>query len=93
MSTPNPTLGQSLLSMIESDLATLGGQPLLNLLTALQASKGNVLLQQAAILQFVATAPGVGIQLGVQVEQQLLQLAIDKVSAFISSRTSNTKAA
>lgn len=72
--------------MLESDLATVGGQPLLALLTSLQAAKGNVLLQQGAILQFVAAAPTAGVTLEVAIESQLLQLAISKVQAFIASK-------
>jgi len=74
--------------MIESDQATIGGQPLIGLLTALQSAKGNVLLQQAAILQFCATAPSVGINLEIEVEQQLLGLLIQKVQAFVVSKSS-----
>jgi hypothetical protein len=83
----NPTFGQALLSMLESDLATVGGQPLITLLTALQSAKGNVLLQQGAILQFVAAAPTAGITLEVEIEGQLLTLAISKVQAFIASKS------
>lgn len=80
--------GQAILAMIESDLATVGGQPLIGLLTALQSAKGNVLLQQAAILQFVATAPSVGINLEIEIEQQLIGLLIQKVQAFIVAKSS-----
>jgi hypothetical protein len=86
MTTPAPTPGQALLSLIESDLATVGGQPLLTLLTALQSAKGNILLQQGAILQFVAAAPTAGVTLEVEIEQQLLSLAITKVQTFIASK-------
>jgi hypothetical protein len=82
----NMTAGQGLLALLESDLATIGGQPLIGLLTSLQSSKGNVLLQQAAILQFVAAAPTIGITLEVEVEQQLLGLLIQKVQAFVASK-------
>lgn len=81
---PSPTFGQALLSMIESDLATVGGQPLITLLGTLQSAKGNVLLQQAAIMQFVASAPTMGITLEVQIEQQLLGLAITKLQALLA---------
>jgi hypothetical protein len=72
--------------MLESDLATVGGQPLITLLTALQAAKGNRLLQQGAVLQFVATAPTAGITIEVEIEQQLLQMALAEVQAFIASK-------
>jgi hypothetical protein len=87
------TVGQALLAMIESDLATVGGQPLLGLLTALQAAKGNVLLQQAAILQFVASAPTAGITLEIEVEGQLLGLLITKVQAFVAAKSAPAPAA
>jgi hypothetical protein len=80
------TPGQALLAMIESDIATVGGSPLISLLTTLQSAKGNVLLQQAAIMQFVASAPTMGITLEVEIEGQLLSLAISKIQAFIASK-------
>lgn len=86
MSTATPTLGQALVALIESDLATVGGQPLIALITALMGAKGNVLIQQGAILQFVAAAPTVGITLEVELEQQLLQVALTKIQAFIASK-------
>jgi hypothetical protein len=87
---PTPTLGQALLAMLESDLATQGGAPLVTLLMALQGAAGNVLLQQGAILQFVAAAPTVGVKLEIEVEQQLLQLVLTKVQAFITAKTAGT---
>lgn len=84
------SVGQALLALLESDLATVGGAPLLGLLNALQSAKGNVLLQQAAVLQFVATAPTMGITLEVEVEGQLLQLLITKVQAFITAKGAPT---
>ena len=80
------TPGQAFLAMIESDLATVGGAPLMALLNALQAAKGNVLMQQAAILQFVAAAPAAGLNLEVEVEGQLLGLLVAKVQAFVASK-------
>lgn len=82
-----PTFGQALLSMIESDIATVGGTPLITLLQTLQNAKGNVLLQQAAILQFIASAPTLGITLEIEVEQQLLGLVIAKVQTWQASKT------
>lgn len=84
MTTTAPSLGQALLSMIESDLATVGGQPLITLFETLQNAKGNVLLQQAAILQFIASAPTLGITLEVEIEGQLLTLAIAKIQAVVA---------
>jgi len=88
--TTTPTLGQALLAMLESDLATQGGAPLVTLLMSLQGAAGNVLLQQGAILTFVAAAPTVGVKLEIEVEQQLLQLVLTKVQAFIAAKTPGT---
>lgn len=84
----NTTVGQAVLAMIESDLATVGGAPLIGLLTALKSAQGNVLMQQAAVLQFIAAAPAAGITLEVEVEQQLLGLLIQKVQAFVAAKAS-----
>ena len=46
MSTTTP--GQALLALLESDLATVGGAPLITLLTALQAAKGDLELELLA---------------------------------------------
>jgi hypothetical protein len=85
MATTTP--GQALLALISSDLATVGGPALITLLTALERADGNVLLQQGAIMQFVAAAPTAGITLEIDVEQQLIGLAITKVQAFLASQT------
>ena len=87
------SVGQALLAMLESDFATVGGTPLITLITSLQAAKGNRLLQQGAILQFVAAAPTAGITLEIQVEQQLLQMALTEVQAFIASKAAPAAAA
>jgi hypothetical protein len=87
------TPGQAFLALIESDLATVGGSPLVTLLGALSADKGNVLAQQAAILQFVAGAPAMGITLEIEVEQQLIALAIAKVQAFVAAKVAAVPAA
>ncbi len=91
MSTTTP--GQALLAMIESDIATVAGQPLITLLQTLSSAKGNVLLQQAAILQFVAGAPSMGITLEIEVEQQLLAAAITKIQAFQVAKAAPAPAA
>lgn len=91
MSTTSP--GQALLALIESDLATVAGAPLVTLITALSSAKGNVLLQQGAILQFVAAAPTAGVTLEITIEQQLLADALAKVQAFIASKAAPPAAA
>jgi hypothetical protein len=85
--TTPPSVGQALLALLQSDLATVGGAPLISLITALSAAKGNTMMQQASILQFVAAAPTAGITLEIEVEQQLLQMALTQVQAFIASKT------
>lgn len=78
------SIGKALVALIESDLATVGGQPLISLMTTLQKSAGNRLLQGAAVAQFVAGAPAMGLTLEVEVEQQLLQMAITWLQGALS---------
>ena len=87
MTTPTTTSpGQALLALLASDLATTGGQPLVTLVTALRDAKGNRLLQQGAVVQFMAAAPTAGITIEIEVEQQLLQMALTEIQAFIASK-------
>ncbi len=81
------TIGQAILATIESDLATVGGQPLITLLTSLQKDAGNVLAQQADILAFVAAAPKLGITLELTIEQQLIAEAIAKIQAAVTAKS------
>jgi hypothetical protein len=92
MTTPTTSPGQALLALIASDLATVGGQPLITLLQTWQKDAGNTLLQGAALLQFTASAPAAGITLEVEIEQQLLQLAITKVQSYLASKAAPTVA-
>lgn len=82
----NVSVGQTILNLVESDLASVAGTPVVNFLQSLVAAKGNLLMQSAAIQQFVATAPVLGITLVVEIEQQLLQIAIVKVQAFVAAK-------
>lgn len=82
-----PSFGQALLAMLQADVASTGGQPLVTLITSLAAAKGNRLLQQGAVLQFVAAAPSAGITIEIEVEQQLLQMALTAVQAYIAAKT------
>jgi hypothetical protein len=82
------SVGQAFVAMIESDLATVGGAPLVAFIQAEIAAKGNFALQAANLLQFQAGAPAMGIALGVELEQQVLQLALGKVQAAIAAKTS-----
>jgi len=87
MSTTTPTAGQALIAMIESDLASVGGQPLIMFLTAIKAANGNLGLEGAALLQLEAAAPGAGIQLGLDIQMQLVNLALAKVQAYVAAKT------
>lgn len=81
------SFGQWLVNTLEADAASVGGAPLVALLTNWAAHAGNPLLQSADLLQFEAAAPAAGLQLEIEVEQQLLQLVIAKVQAFVAAKT------
>lgn len=78
------SVGEAFVALVESDLVSVGGQPLVNLITSLQNDKGNVLAEQAAILGFAAQAPSLGITLEVELQQQLLQAAINKLQGALA---------
>jgi hypothetical protein len=82
----NPT-EQAILTVIQSDIASIAGQPLITLLNALKASNGNIALQQAAILQFIGEAPALGLQLGIEFETQAINWAIAKLQAYLAKPT------
>jgi len=62
MSTPAPTLGQTLISLIEQDGLIAFGGPLLNFLTAVQTANGDQVKIAAAFIGLqgavIAAAPG-----------------------------------
>lgn len=82
----NVTFGQALLTMLESDLIVEGGVPFENLLQNLISHKGNALAQGADWLQFLATAPGAGIQLEILLEGQILGAVLAKVQAAVAGK-------
>jgi hypothetical protein len=86
MSVANPTAGQAILALLESDLITAGGVPFETLLTSLIAHKGNALMQGADWLQFVAAAPGAGLQLEITLEGQILGAVLAKVQAAVAAK-------
>jgi hypothetical protein len=86
MSTPAPTTGQAVLAMLESDLITAGGVPFETLLQNLITHKGNALAQGADWLQFLAAAPGAGIQLEVTLEGQILNAVLSKVQTAVAAK-------
>ena len=77
-------LGQMVVSMIESDLTTAAGSSVITLLQNLQKHAGNGPAQAADILSFQAQAPGLGLTLAVEVEQQLLAIAIKKIQSAMT---------
>jgi hypothetical protein len=80
------SVGQLILATLESDVASVAGSPIITLFTDWKAHAGNTLQQAADLLQFQAAAPGAGIALEIEVEQQLAQLVITKVQAYIASK-------
>ena len=86
MSTPTPTLGQTLLSLIEQDGLTAFGIPLLNFLTAVQAAAGDPVKISAAFIglegALIAAAPSA---LG-GLEAQLTGLLAAKLQAKIAAK-------
>jgi hypothetical protein len=86
------SVGQAILAMFESDIVSSAGAPLVTLITALQANKGNLLAQEAAWLQFVAAAPTAGISLEIEVEGQLLSAILTKVQAEIAAKATKAVA-
>lgn len=89
----NPTFGQALVAMIESDLANVGGTPLETFLEDCKAANGNLGLEAAALLKLEAAAPAAGIQLEVEVQQQLLSIALSKLQTYLASKAAPTAAA
>lgn len=81
------TPGQAILAMIESDLAATAGKPVVAFLQACVAANGNLGLEAAALLQLEAAAPAAGIQLELQVQQQLLNLVLTKIQTYVASKT------
>lgn len=82
----NPTVGQAILAMIESDLAATGGAPVLQFLEDCKAANGNRALQAVALLKLEAALPAAGIQLEIQVEAQMINLAISWLQSYITSK-------
>ena len=79
------TQEQALLNLLQSDVLTTFGAPLVTLIQSLVANKGNFLAQQASWLQFVAAAPAAGIALGVEFEGQLLNTVLTNLQAHMAS--------
>ena len=89
----NPSVGQAILAVIESDLASVAGAPLVSFLEDCQAANGNLALEAAALVKLEAAAPAAGIQLELTVQQQLLSLALGKLQSYIASKANPAPAA
>lgn len=76
-----PSLGQTVLNFVKADLSSTAAVPVVTLLTNLKTHAGNRLMQAADVLQFVNTAPGAGLTLEAELEQQFLGLAIEWIQA------------
>lgn len=89
----NPTVGQAILAIIESDVATVAGSPVIQFLEDCKAANGNLGLEAAAVLKLEAAAPGAGIQLELEVQTQLLNFVLAKVQAYVASKAAPPAAA
>lgn len=87
------SVGQAILGVVESDIATVAGAPLLSFLQACQAANGNKALEAVAVVQLVAAAPAAGLNLEITVEQQLIALVTSKLTAFITAKATVAAAA
>jgi len=84
MSTPNPTLGQALLAVIETDLLTTLGQPLITFLSNVGAAGGDPLKLAAAWAGFQGALLGTLPSLEITLSQQISAALIAKVQAAIA---------
>lgn len=80
------SVGQAILAVVQSDIASVAGAPLETFLEDVQAANGNLGLEAAALLKLEAAAPGAGIQLELAVQQQLVGFALSKLQAYIASK-------
>ena len=78
--------GQAFLAMIESDLLTTGGAPLMAFFQADLAANGDKMKQAAALLQLIASGPAAGLTFLAELEGQLLGLAITKLQAAMAAK-------
>jgi hypothetical protein len=91
MSTPTPTDGQTLLSLIESDLLMNAGTPLLTLIEALDAANLNPFAIVAAWGQFVGNMEPALLKLEAQIAGQIL--AAIQVKLIAAMTVAQAKAA
>lgn len=92
MSTPTPTTGQALLTLIESDLLMNAGTPLLTLIEALAAANLNPFAIIAAWGQFVGNIQPALMQFEAQVASQILAAIQAKLIAAMTVAQAKTAA-
>lgn len=80
------SVGQAILAVVEADLTSVAGAPIIQFLKDCEAANGNVGLEGVALLKLEAAAPGAGIQLELEVQNQLLNLALTKIQAYVASK-------
>ena len=85
------SVGQAILGVIESDVAKVAGAPLVTFLEDCAAANGNLGLEAAALLKLEAAAPAAGMQLELTVQQQLLNLALNKLQTYLGSKSTAPK--
>lgn len=93
MSTPSPTTAQALLTMIESDLLTSAGTPLLTLIEALKAGGTNPFAAVAAWGQFVGNLQPALITFEQTIANQILTAIQSKLTAELAKAQTATTAA
>ena len=84
-STPSPSTGAALLTVIESDLLTHAGTPLLTLIEALNAARSDPFAITAAWGQFVGNIQPALIAFEQQVQGQILAAIQGKLIAAITA--------
>ena len=92
-STSTTSVGQAILAIVESDIASVAGSPLVTFLEDCRAANGNLGLEAAALLKLEAAAPAAGIQIELTVQQQLITLALNKLQTYLAAKTTAAPAA
>jgi len=85
MATPNPNLGQALLSALETDLLTSFAQPLINFLTAFGAAGGDPVKVALAWVGLQGALVAALPNFEVAVSQQISNTLIAKLQAALNS--------
>jgi hypothetical protein len=77
---------QAILTVVQGDLAGAAG-PLVTFLDSIEEADGNLGLEAAALLQLEGTLPGAGISLGIELQNQIVSIALSKLKSYIASKT------